>query len=174
MALDNPVIKDLAIPLERYPHLRELNTLHDAVEAINAHTYGANDRIRYDELLVFNDNNELSGLVTLQDILRCLHPRLKEASKVRKFEGKAAEFQDLTILWEDSFFVECTKRSSIPVKDFMSPIGHIIRGSDPALKGLAIMLKSKCVILPVIEEGRVIGVIRLKELFKAITAKCRI
>ena len=174
MAFDNPLIKDLVIPLERYPHLWEFNTLHDAVQAINAYTYGTNERIRYDELLVLNERNELSGIVTLPDILQCLHPRLKEASKIKIFEGKESEFDDLTILWEDSFFVECTKRSRIPIKDCMSPIHHIVRGGAPALKGLAIMLKTKSVVLPVIDEDRVIGVIRLKELFTAITAKCRL
>jgi CBS domain-containing protein len=172
MASDKPVARDLAIPLERYPHLNEQHSLHDAVAAIQTYTYGENERLRYDELLVFNDRIQLSGLVTLQDILQCLHPRLKEAPKDKKFEGKASEFPDLTILWEDSFFNECTKMSSISIKDCMSPIKHVVKGGDPVLKALAIMLSTKSSVLPVVDEGHVIGVIRLKEIFKEITAKC--
>ena len=139
MASDKPVARDLAIPLERYPHLNEQHSLHDAVAAIQTYTYGENERLRYDELLVFNDRNQLSGLVRLQDILQCLHPRLKEAPKDKKFEGKASEFPDLTILWENSFFVECTKRSRIPITECKSPIKHVVKGDDPEPGLLAVL-----------------------------------
>jgi predicted transcriptional regulator len=174
MASDKPVVRDLVIPIARYPHLNETHSLHDAVGAINSYTYGTNDRIRYDELLIINDRNQLSGLVTLQDILQCLHPRLKDFSRGRKFEGKKPEFPDLTILWEGSFFVECTKRSQILLKDCMSPIKHTVKGDDPVLKALAIMLKTKEVILPVVDDDRITGVIRLKEIFKEIASQCRL
>lgn len=174
MASDNPVVKDLIIPLARYPHLNESQTLHDADQIIHSHTYGENDRLRYAGLLVLNDQNQLIGRVTLQDMLQSLDARLQEASKVKGFEGKGAEFPNLTILWEDSFFVECTKRAHTLIKDIMSPIKHILKGSDPVLKALSIMLSTKEVVLPVVDEGRVIGVIRLEEIFKTISNKCKI
>jgi CBS domain-containing protein len=174
MASDNPVVRDLVIPLENFPHLVETQTLHDAVAELISYTCGEYGRVRYAELLVFNDRNQLSGRVTLQDILLSLDPRLKEASKVKEFEGKSSQFPDLTILWEDSFFVECSKWSHIRIKDLMSPIKHTVKGGDPVLKALAIMINSKFTVLPVVDEGRIIGVIRLKEIFTAITAKCKI
>jgi len=174
MASDNPVVRDLVIPLEDFPHLNENQTLHDAVEVLLSYTCGEYGRIRYAELLILNDRNQLSGRVTLQNILLNLDPRLKEASKVKGFEGKGAGFLDLIILWEDSFFVECRKWSHILIKDLMSPIKHIVKGSDPVLKALAIMTNTQNLVLPAIDEGRIIGVIRLKEIFKTITARCKI
>jgi len=174
MASDTLIVRDLAIPLKNYPHLNEHQTLHEAVAAIYSFTCGETDRIRYAELLVLNDRNQLTGHVTLLDILQNLDPRLKEISNIKEFEGKGSEFHNLIILWEDSFFVECTKRSHIPIREFMSPIKHTVNGSDSVLKALAIMLKTKDVALPVVDGKRVIGVIRLKEIFKAIAAKCRI
>ena len=174
MASDNPVVRDLVIPLEDFPHLNENQTLHDAVEVLLSYTCGEYNRIRYAELLILNDRNQLSGRVTLQNILLNLDPRLKEVSKVKGFEGKGAGFLDLIILWEDSFFVECRKWSHILIKDLMSPIKHIVKGSDPVLKALAIMTNTQNLVLPAIDEGRIIGVIRLKEIFKAITARCKI
>ena len=174
MASENPVVRDLVIPLEEFPHLHETQTLHDAVEVLLSFTCGEFDRVRYAEILVLNDRNQLSGRVTLQNILLSLDPRLKEASKVKGFEGKGTGFLDLVVLWEDSFFVECRKWSHILIKDLMSPIEHIVKGSDPVLKALAIMTNTKTFVLPVVEDGRVIGVIRLKEIFKTITAKCKI
>jgi len=174
MASDNPVVRDLVIPLKDFPHLKESQTLHDAVEELISFTCGEFDRIRYAEILVFNERNQLSGRATLQDILLSLDPRLKEASNVREFEGKGSQFPDLTILWEDSFFIECTKWSHILIKSLMSPIKYTVKGGDPVLKALAIMINSKHAVLPVIDEGRIIGVIRLKEIFAAITARCKI
>lgn len=174
MASNNPVVRDLVIPLEDFPHLNENQTLHDAVEVLLSYTCGEYGRIRYAELLILNDRNQLSGRVTLQNILLNLDPRLKEASKVKGFEGKGAGFLDLIILWEDSFFVECRKWSHILIKDLMSPIKHIVKGSDPVLKALAIMTNTQNLVLPAIDEGRIIGVIRLKEIFKTITARCKI
>jgi CBS domain-containing protein len=174
MASDNPVVRDLVIPLKDFPHLKETQTLHDGVEILLAHKCGEYERIRYAELLVLNDQNQLSGRVTLQNILLSLDPRLKEASKVKGFEGKEAGFLDLIILWEDSFFVECKKWSHIPIRNLMSPIKHIVKGGDPVLKALAIMTNTQNLVLPVVDGGRIIGVIRLKEIFTTITARCKI
>ena len=174
MASDNPVVRDLVIPLEEFPHLNETQTLHDAVEVLLSFKCGEYDRIRYAELLLLNDRNQLSGRVTLENILLNLDPRLKEASKVKGFEGKESGFLDLVILWEDSFFVECRKWSHIPIKNLMSPIKHIVKGSDPVLKALAIMANTQSFVLPVVDGGLVIGVIRLKEIFTTLTARCNI
>ncbi len=174
MASENPVVKDLIIPLESYPHIHESQTLHDADQAIQAYSCQENDRLIYAVLFVLNDQNQLTGRLTLKDMMQSLDPRLKEASKVKEFEGKEMENSNLAILWEDSFFVECTKRSRTLVKDIMSPIKHILKGSDPVLKALSIMLSTQEVVLPVVDEDRVIGVIRLKEIFKAISNKCKI
>lgn len=174
MASDNPVVRDLVIPLKEFPHLKETETLHDAVGELISYTCGEYGRIRYAELLILNDRNQLSGRVTLQNILLSLDPRLKEAAKVKGFEGRASDFLDLAILWEDSFFIECRKWSQISMKDLMTPIKHTVKGSDPILRALAIMANNNISVLPVVDDGRVIGVIRLKEIFKTITAKCKI
>jgi len=56
----------------------------------------------------------------------------------------------------------------------MMPIQHIVKGRDPLLKALSIMLHSNEVVLPVVEDGAVVGVIRLEEIFTAICGVCRL
>jgi len=174
MTPENPVVKDLVIPLKDFPHLNEHQTLHSAVEALLSHTCGEYDRIRYAEILILNDRNQLCGRVTLQDILLNLDPRLKELSSVKGYEGKVADDPDLITLWGDSFFVECTKRSDIIVRDIMSPIKHIVKAGDPVLKALIVMISLKSVVLPVVDRSRVIGVIRLKEIFRTLINRCNV
>ncbi len=174
MGSDNPVVRDLVIPLDKYPHLKENNTLHEAVAVITSYTSVEDDRITYAELLVLNDRNQLIGHATLQNILQSLNPRLQDGSMVKKFAGKKSEFPDLTYIWEESFFMECKKRTNILIRDFMSPIKHSLKGSDPVLMALLIMINTKDTVLPVTDEDRVIGVIRLKEIFKAVCEKCNL
>lgn len=172
MAAEIPIVRDLTIPLERYPHLNENQTLHDAALILQTFTCGENDRLRYGELLVLNDRNQLVGRISIQDILKCLDSRLSEIPHVKKFEGKGSDFPNLTFLWEDSFFEGCARHGAKAIKDCTSPIKILIKGSDPILKALSIMLSTKDVTLPVIDENRVIGVIRLEEIFEAISSRC--
>lgn len=174
MHTDNPVVKDHLIPLDRYPHLHEDQSLHDAVEIIKSYTAGAEERLRYSELLVLDANHQLVGRVTIQDIIMGIDPRFIGLDKVTKYEGKKADVTNLIILWEDSFFEECSKRRTKKIRDFMSPIRQNVKGSDSLLKALAIMLSTNESVLPVVEADRVIGVIRLEEVFKAITSRCRL
>ncbi|MBA3016259.1 MAG: CBS domain-containing protein [Proteobacteria bacterium] len=174
MTADTLVVKDFIIPLDRYPHLSDTQTLHDAVEIIQTFTCGPSDRLRYSELMVINDQNQLVGRVTLQDILQGLDQRLVDVTKVKKFEGQSVEYANLSILWEDSFFVECAKKRITPIKDLMSPATRFVKGEDPLLKALAMLLHSNDVIMPVVDDGRVVGVIRLEEIFKAISSRCQL
>ena len=167
-------VQDIAILLERYPHIQETQTLHEGVQVIQSFTFGENDRLRYSELLVLNDRNQLVGRLTLQGILQGLDERLVVVPKAKGFEGKGAEYSNLSILWEDSFYLECSKKASHPVREFMSPAKRYVKGSDPLLKALSIMLHTHETLLPVVDEKRVTGVIRIEEIFKAITNLCNL
>lgn len=174
MTADTLVVKDFIIPLDRYPHLGDTQTLHDAVEIIQTFTCGPSDRLRYSELMVINDQNQLVGRVTLQDILRGLDQRLVDVPNVKEFEGQSVEYANLSILWEESFFVECSKKGVVPIRDLMSPAKRFVRGDESLLKALAMLLHSNDVIMPVVDNGQVSGVIRLEEIFKAISGRCQL
>ncbi|MBU0729815.1 MAG: CBS domain-containing protein [Proteobacteria bacterium] len=175
MTADNhPVVKDYIIPLARYPHLKETQTLHDAVQAIQEFTCGENNRLRYSEMLVVNERNQLVGRLSIENILEGLDKRLVEVPKVKGFEGKGGEYPNLSILWEDSFFMKCTEKKDEQIKGFMTPTDRLVKGSDSLLKALSIMLHTKEVILPVSDQERIIGVIRLEEIFKAICSVCKL
>ena len=167
-------VKEIAILLERYPHIQETQTLHDGVQIIQSFTHGENHHLKYSELLVINDRNQLVGRLTLQDILQGLDKRLVAVPKPKGFEGKGMEYPNLAILWEESFYLECSKKASLPVRDFMSPAKRYVKGSDPLLKALAIMLYAHDFLLPVVEESRVTGVIRIEEIFTAICGQCKL
>lgn len=174
MQTDHPLVKDHIITLDRYPHLQEDQSLHDAVEIIKSYTDGSNERLRYSELLILDNNNQLVGRVTLQDIILGIDPRFTGLTKVNKYEGKKADTTNLITLWEDSFFDECSKRRTKKIREFMSSVKQTVKGGDSLLKALGIMLSENETVLPVVDNDRVAGVIRLEEIFNTITNQCRL
>ncbi len=172
MAENFPLVRDVTIPLDRYPHLNENQTLQDAVKEICSFAVGEKDRIRYSCLLIVNDRNQLVGRVTIKDLFHGLAPRLVEATQVEQFEGMSTEFPNLAILMEDSFFTDCKKQNQKKISEFMSKIPLFIKADSPLLKVLAIMINTDNSILPVVDEDKIIGVIRMEEIFATIARQC--
>jgi Mg/Co/Ni transporter MgtE len=171
---DHPVVRDHIIALDGYPHLQDDQTLHDAVEVIKSYTHSAEARLAYSELFVLDGSRRLVGRVRLQDIIRGIDPRFNGLAKVEKYEGKKTDVTNLVTLWEDSFFEECSKRRTKIIREFMSPVQHAVKMGDSLLKALAIMLSANETVLPVIDNDRVAGVIRLEEIFHTVTSQCRL
>jgi predicted transcriptional regulator len=159
-------VGDHAIPLDVYPHLRDDQTLHEALCAMQA--FPCEGRVQFSELLILNDQKQLIGRVTVREILQGLEPRLLREQETRTFEGFEAEYPNLAILWEDSFFEQCHKHLAKPIKEFLSPIKAVVKASDPLLKALYIIMHTQQNNLPVLEGDRVIGMIRIKEIFAAV------
>ena len=174
MQTDHPVVRDHIITLDRYPHLQDDQTLHDAVEIIRSYTHAPEERLAYSEMFILGSSHRLVGRVRLRDIIIGIDPRFTGLAKVNKFEGKKSDVTSLVTLWEDSFFDECSKRRTKKIQDFMSPVQHTVKGSDSLLKALAIMLSENETVLPVVDNERVAGVVRLEEIFNAITSQCRL
>lgn len=174
MQSDHPVVRDHIITLDRYPHLNDEQSLHDAVEVIKSYTHSPEARLAYSELFVLDGSRRLVGRVRLQDIIRGIDSRFNGLARVDKYEGKKSEVTNLVTLWEDSFFDECSKRGTKKIREFMSPVQHTVKGSDSLLKALAVMLSANETVLPVVDNDRVAGVIRLEEIFNTITSQCRL
>jgi len=170
---DIPVVKDHLIPIAKYPSLRETQTLSEAVQVILSYTCG-NDRLMFSEILVLNDQNQLVGHLNLQSILKALDKRLADIPEVKGHEGKGAQFPNLSILWEESFFHTCPLKRDIPIRDVMQSTHRYAKSGDSLIKALAIILQSNEDALPVLDNGSIVGVIRLEEIFKAICCSCKL
>jgi predicted transcriptional regulator len=174
MASDTLVVRDVLIPLEHYPHLNENQSLFDAVQKIKEFTVGEKNRIRYAELFIVNNDNQLVGKIEIIDILHALAPSLFAADKVAKFEGKGMDFPNLAILLEDSFLKKCAEQATIAIKDFMVEIEDSVKADTPTLKTLMLMLNAKKYSFPVVDGREVIGVVRLEEIFLEICDHCKL
>ena len=167
----NTTVKDLIIPLEQFPHVQSEAPVHEAVGLLFSHVNG-NGRLQYDELLVISADNQYVGRLTVRGILTCYFPTLFATGDKQIFAGKKEKFSDLAILMEDSFQAECKRQGALPVRDFMAPPLKSIKAGMHPLHAAEIMMNENETCLPVVEDGILIGLVRLIDLFRTLASSC--
>ena len=166
-----PLVKELIVPLDQFPHLASDAAVHEAVGQLFSHINGGG-KLQYDELLVINSASQYVGRLTIRGILTCYFPTLFDGGQKSVFSGKREKFTDLAILLEDSFQTECKRQGSLPVSQFMAPPLKSIKAEMHPLHAAEIMMEENETCLPVVENQAVIGVVRLIDLFKALAGSC--
>ncbi len=158
-----------------YPHINESQTLNEAIEAFNSYRFGADKHLGYSRLFIINNQKQLVGELSLVNILHGLAPQLMEVETVTKFEGKDIDHSELAILFETSTFSACGNNRNKPVTPLMQPIKISLPVDTHILKALATMCHSNHHCIPITDNEKVIGILRLKELFSAMcTTYCTI
>jgi len=114
-------------------------------------------------VLVFDEKYQLMGILTLRDIIRGLEPRFMQESGLIKGDP------NLALLMGDLFGPGMREASQKPVSEVMSPIKITVQGSDPIAKAIFLMIKEGVGMMPVIQDSKVAGMIRLSDLFKEIS-----
>ena len=69
----------------------------------------------------------------------------------------------------DLFGPGLKEASQKPVSEVMSPIKVTIQGNDPVAKAIFLMIKEDVGMMPVIQDSKVAGMVRLSDLFKEVT-----
>jgi len=146
-------IKHLVIPLTDYPHMPYWGTLREAIVQLNV-AY----ETEHHTVLVFDEAYKLVGMLLQKDILKGLQPKF------------AQHYQEgIPIFWDDLLKSATQKQLDRPVKEFMSEITATIDVSDSVLKASHIMVDKDIYLLPVMEGNKLIGVVRMGDLFHEIT-----
>ena len=146
-------VKDLVIPLTDYPHMPYWGTLKEAIVQLNV-VYETG----HNTVLVFDESYKFVGILLQRDILRGLEPKF-----VRHFK------RGFPVSWDDLLKSEGQKRLARPVKEFMSGVAATVDAQDSILKASHIMLGEDAYLLPVMEGDKLIGVVRMGDLFHEIT-----
>ncbi len=109
-------------------------------------------------VLIFDEAYKFVGMLSQKDILKGLEPKF-----VRGFRD------GLPVSWDDLLESESRKRLARPVKEFMSQRTATVDAGDSILKASHIMLQENVSLLPVTEGEKLIGVVRIDNLFHNIT-----
>jgi CBS domain-containing protein len=156
-------VKDLMIPLEDYPHIPYWFTLRQAMAIVREAAVKFEGAFEPRAVLVFDEKYQLMGMLTLRDIIKGLEPRFLHETNLVKMDPS------LTILLGDLFGPGLREASQKPVSEVMSPIRVTTNGEDDIAKALFLMIKEDVGLMPVVQDQRVAGMIRLSDLFKEIS-----
>jgi CBS-domain-containing membrane protein len=154
---------DLMISLSEYPHMPFWFTLRQAMAALRSSRIEVDGKVSLPRaFLVFNEAYDLLGVVRRRDILRGLEPLFLE----RKQKGRLRTLFDVKadpdlLEWGDAGLVSrIRERAERPVGDVMRPIKVTLQHDDHLMKIIHEMVENDLSMIPVLENGSVVGVVR--------------
>ena len=161
-------VSELYVPIAEYPHIGPEETLGDAIALL--HRQYKEQKRGFRAVLVVDEEGHLSGVLTLKGMLRALGPGFLKSKLPRKglqpYQGLETEFPALTHIWQEQFSEQCRTEARAKVKEVMSHVKEPVRLTDPIAKAAYLMILRDTVVLPVVDNGNVVGVIRMVDIFK--------
>ena len=112
--------------------------------------------------LVFNEAYELLGVVRRRDILRGLEPQFLERKR-QSYPRKLFDVKtdpDLLELGNGQVASRIRERAERPVGEVMQPIKVTLQHDDHLMKIIYEMVENNLSMIPVLEDGSVVGVVR--------------
>lgn len=167
---------DIMIPLDQYPHIPYWFTLRQAIAEIELSTIEYKGRQSLPRaLLVFDEKYELVGVLRRRDILGGLEPRFLQ-KKAKSPEGQRHWFDidldpNLLDLSDGASTEQMLKQAELPVEEFMKPIVETVDVDDPLAKVVYKMLHTDEALVPVLEDQKVVGVVRSVDVFHEIAGQ---
>ena len=135
-------LKNLMISIMDYPHMPYWATLEEAIVLLNLSYETTNETI-----LVFDESYKLMGVLDQREILKNIQPEsLKHISTHNRAQLKK------------------------PIKNFITPFNIFVDIEEHVLKVAHIMLKHNIDLLPVKESEKVVGAVKMHDIFHEITA----
>lgn len=165
-------IGDVMIPLDEFPWVSTKDTLAHAMATIEGARLEVGMRMSLPRvLLVFDPEGDLSGLVRRRDIMRGLEPDFlvnqPNHRRVRFFKMAADP-----LLWEmaseasiERIVTGLRERADRLVEHVMRPVPATLGPGDPFITAVYEMVTLNESAIPVVESGRVLGVIRSADVF---------
>ncbi len=155
--------EDLMIRLEDYPHIPYWFSLQQAMAIVLEATRKYKGKLEPRAVLVFDEKYQLMGILTLRDILVGLEPKFLQETDLVKMDPS------LAILTGDLSGSKLKEQSQRPVSEVMRPIKATVGGKDPITKAIYLMIQENIGLIPVLQSGKVVGMLRLDDLFGEIS-----
>jgi len=161
-------VRDVMIPLTRYPTIRDTTTLREAVDVLEHAQIEVDGRQSLPRvLLVFDAIDVMVGYVRRRDLMRGLEPKFLVVQPLayRKKLFDIAVDPNLSELPYDRVVTGIREQASRPVSDVMQPVEIVIQANDHIMKAVYEMVSRDLSLLPVLDGQRLVGVVRSVELF---------
>jgi CBS domain-containing protein len=169
--LNDKQVMELYVPIAEYPHINFDASIREAFSLLKKNFEEGKG---YRSILVHDGQSRLKGLLSMRDMVRAVGPDfLKKTAPSYKghqpYQGMKTEFPALSLIWQEGFPEKCKEEAKKPVKEVMTVIEDTVLLNDPIAKCVYLMIVHDIIVMPVVEDGKVVGVVRLVDLFKEIT-----
>ncbi len=172
MSAEKETVRDIMIPLAGFPCMKESGTVQEAIEQLRSFCpIGSSGPCGFSELMVVDDQGGLVGRVTQQGILRVLFSTLLEPVDIKKFEGKTAEYSDLATLLSGVIVKEGVNHLNASLTRVIEKGIRAVSADIDLIHAMAVMVICKETVLPVEKDGKLVGVVKLAEVFGALGDK---
>jgi CBS-domain-containing membrane protein len=161
-------VRDVMIPLARYPSLRDTARLREAVALMESATLEVNGQRSLPRvLLVFDEIQVLVGYVRRRDLLMGLEPKFLVVQPLayRKKLFDVAVDPNLSELSYDRVEQGIREQGGRPITDVMQPIETVVQADDHIMKAIYEMVSQDLSLIPVVDGKQLVGVVRSVELF---------
>ena len=154
------------VPLEEYTVLRSEQTIREAIASIKdsfAAKMATNCLMEtgHRSILVTDRNENLVGLMSIQDLMVAIMPAYLSASK----PATADSLQYSPMFWSGMFTKQIRDLADKQIQTVMSPAPATIDAGANLMEACYLMLEQKARRLVVIENEDLAGVIREQDLF---------
>lgn len=172
MSTDNQTVRDIMLPLSAFPCLKESGTVQEAIQQLRSFCpIGSGGPCGFSELMVVDDQGGLIGRVTQQGILKVLFSTLLNTVDIKKFEGKTAEYSDLSTLLNGVMIKEGVNHLNASLTSVIEKNIRVLPATTDVLHAMSVMVICRETVLPVEENGKLVGVVKLSEVFGTIGDK---
>ncbi len=114
--------------------------------------------VKYHVIFVVDKEDKLVGIITEGDIIKMLVPKYITVDETLIF-----------VMDENYFERKCVESKNLTVNEIMSKVIFIVGEDDPIIKAAAFMVVNKIQSVPVVRNGKVVGIVPRSILLKHIT-----
>jgi len=168
----NQTVRDIMMPLSAFPCMKESGTVQEAIQQLRSFCpIGSSGPCGFSELMVIDDKGGFIGRVTQQGILRVLFSTLLNTADIKAFEGKTAEYSDLTTLLNGVMLKEGVNHLNASLAKVIEKNVRVLSASSDLIHAMSPMVICTETVLPVTENDKLVGVVKLAEVFGALGDK---
>lgn len=116
------------------------------------------DKVKYHVIFVVDKDDNLAGIVTEGDIIKVIVPKYISVDESL-----------ISVIDSDYFEKKCLERRNLTITEIMTKATLSIHENDSLIKAAALMVTNRIHTLPVVKDGKVIGILSRLALIKHIT-----
>lgn len=161
-------VKDVMVDVFEFPHIPYWFTIKQAIGIIKKSFVGTEKCVFPQVVLVFNEKYNLMGTFTPRDIIKGLEPKLKPVA-IKEADIAYVDENALAAFEASLFSAQSKELAEKPVSEIMIPSKTFVSPEDTILKAAFLMVDQNLVVLPVLENKKLVGVVRMLEAFDEIS-----